>query len=191
MFLGPAYLPRTAFTKGTEQEVDFLVAALGARARARVLDAGCGPGRHALALARRGFDVVGVDLSPDFIESGDVFGRPRSASPIARDSTSATCAHLSFDAGVRRGGLPVPGRLRPARWRRDEGAVLERFAAALRPGGRLAVSAFNAYFAVRHLEAGDTFDAAPGVNHERATLRDAEGTERDFDLWTTCFTPRN
>jgi hypothetical protein len=28
------------------------------------------------------------------------------------------------------------------------------------------------------------------VNHERATLRDAEGNEREFDLWTTCFTAR-
>jgi hypothetical protein len=28
------------------------------------------------------------------------------------------------------------------------------------------------------------------VNHERATLRDEAGNERDFDLWTTCFTAR-
>ena len=26
--------------------------------------------------------------------------------------------------------------------------------------------------------------------HERATLRDGEGDEREFDLWTTCFTAR-
>jgi hypothetical protein len=52
------------------------------------------------------------------------------------------------------------------------------------------VSAFNAYFALRHMEAGDTFDAAHGVNHERAQLRNADGVEREFDLWTTCFTPR-
>ena len=28
------------------------------------------------------------------------------------------------------------------------------------------------------------------MNHERATLRDAQGIEQQFDLWTTCFTPR-
>ena len=32
--------------------------------RGRVLDLGCGPGRHALALEKKGFDVVGVDASP-------------------------------------------------------------------------------------------------------------------------------
>ncbi|MCU1426654.1 MAG: Methyltransferase domain, partial [Actinomycetia bacterium] len=41
-----------------------------------------------------------------------------------------------------------------------------------------------------HLEAHDTFDPATGVNHEHALLRDPDGQEREFDLWTTCFTPR-
>jgi SAM-dependent methyltransferase len=33
-----------------------------------VADLGCGPGAHALALARRGYDVVGVDGSPRMVE---------------------------------------------------------------------------------------------------------------------------
>ena len=33
-----------------------------------VVDLGCGPGAHALALARRGYDVVGVDGSPRMVE---------------------------------------------------------------------------------------------------------------------------
>src|SRR5262245_42950530 len=65
-YLGPAYL-RNAFTKGTEQEVAFVVEHVGLEPGMRVLDAGCGPGRHSLALARRGIEVVGIDLSPDFI----------------------------------------------------------------------------------------------------------------------------
>src|SRR5262245_14293225 len=73
-FLGSAYL-RNAFTKGTEQEVAFLVDELELGPGARVLDVGCGPGRHALALARRGIEVVGVDLSPDFVELARAAGR--------------------------------------------------------------------------------------------------------------------
>ena len=33
-----------------------------------VADLGCGPGAHALALARRGYDVVGVDGSPRMVD---------------------------------------------------------------------------------------------------------------------------
>src|SRR5438132_11835889 len=84
-FLGPAYL-RNAFTKGTEQEVGFLVDALELDPGERVLDVGCGPGRHALALARRGIDVVGVDLSDDFIS-------------LARDAAAAEGLPARFEVG--------------------------------------------------------------------------------------------
>ena len=58
-FLGDAYwAPDStrvqAFTVGTNQEVDFLVENLGLEPGMRVLDAGCGPGRHSLELAASG-----------------------------------------------------------------------------------------------------------------------------------------
>jgi cyclopropane fatty-acyl-phospholipid synthase-like methyltransferase len=58
--LGRAYL-RYSFTKGTVQEVDFLVETLGLEPGMRVLDVGCGPGRHSHELARRGVVVAVVD----------------------------------------------------------------------------------------------------------------------------------
>ncbi len=45
------------------QEVDFMIRALALPEGAKVLDLCCGQGRHSLELARRGFQVVGVDLS--------------------------------------------------------------------------------------------------------------------------------
>jgi hypothetical protein len=61
---------------------------------------------------------------------------------------------------------------------------------ALRPGGRIAVSAFSAYFQIRYLEDTDRFDADAGVNHERTELRAPDGSRATHDLWTSCFTPR-
>jgi hypothetical protein len=58
-----------------------------------------------------------------------------------------------------------------------------------RRGGRLALSAFNAYFAVRYHEAA-TFDADSGVSHERTEVRDPQGEVAMVDLWTGCYTPR-
>ena len=68
--------------------------------------------------------------------------------------------------------------------------VIGRMARAVRPGGHLVVDTFNAAFAVRHLEAGETYDVDAGVLHETAVLRGPTGDERGFDLWTTCWTPR-
>lgn len=51
------------FTQGTAGEVDFVERELGSDRSKRILDIGCGTGRHAIELARRGYHVTGFDLS--------------------------------------------------------------------------------------------------------------------------------
>ena len=190
-FMGPAYL-RYSFTKGTEQEVGFLVDRLGLEPGMRVLDVGCGPGRHAHALARRGIEVVGVDISQRFVDlaredapDGATFERADARS-LPYDAEFDAAISLCQGAFGLRGGHATAAESGDT----DDGAVLAGMARAVRPGGVVAVSAFSAYFQVRWLEDTDTFDADAGVNHERTTVRDESGNEADFDLWTTCFTPR-
>jgi SAM-dependent methyltransferase len=180
-FLGPAYL-RYSFTKGTEQEVGFLVEALDLQPGQRVLDVGCGPGRHARALATRGIEVVGVDISPRFIELA-AEGAPAGASFQVGDARTLTF-DSEFDAVISlcQGGFGLV--------REDDPSVLDGIVGALRPGGRVALTAFSAYFAVRFLEETDAFDADTGINVEQTTLKNAEGDEIPFELDTTCFTPR-
>jgi SAM-dependent methyltransferase len=209
--LGEAYL-RYSFTKGTENEVSFLVEELGLAPGHRVLDVGCGPGRHAIALGRRGIEVVGVDISQRFVDIAR-----RDAPPVVtfeRLDARALPFDGEFDAVISlcqgafglAGGGPMaapqgavadgavagiaPGAGPGARAGDPDASVLDGMARALRPGGRLALSAFSAYFQVRFLEETDTFDAASGVNHERTSIRSPEGTEAGTELWTTCFTPR-
>jgi SAM-dependent methyltransferase len=52
----------------TAAEVDRATAMLQAAGSERVLDLACGTGRHALELSRRGFSVVGVDISTDLLQ---------------------------------------------------------------------------------------------------------------------------
>lgn len=180
-FMGPAYL-RYSFTKGTEQEVDFLVDALGLGPGQRVLDVGCGPGRHAHALARRGVEVLGVDIAQRFVDLATA-GAPPGAS-FVRGDARALAFDGEFDAVISlcQGGFGLAGDA--------DGEIVAGMARAVRPGGPVAFSAFSAYFAVRFIEETDTFDADSGVNHETTTVKDGDGNERPADLWTSCFTPR-
>src|SRR3954452_15404881 len=186
--LGSAYL-RYSFTKGTDQEVDFLVSCLGLAPGDRILDVGCGPGRHAHALGRRGFEVVGVDISERFVDLARAAAPAGAAVTFDRADARALRFDSEFDAVVSlcQGAFGLCGgpgndgagtRLDPDR------AVLDGMARALKPGARLALSAFSAYFQVRFLGESDAFDAERGVNHEHTAVRDEDGREIPADLWT-------
>src|SRR5207245_2325084 len=59
-----------AWSTGEAQAKDLqrILERFGVPASGRILDAPCGIGRHGTRLAKMGYDVVGVDLSPTFVE---------------------------------------------------------------------------------------------------------------------------
>src|SRR2546428_336156 len=68
-WFGPGYLALYDDTlrERTPNEIDRLEALLQLRPPLRILDLPCGQGRHAIELARRGYEVTGMDLSPYLI----------------------------------------------------------------------------------------------------------------------------
>lgn len=199
--LGTAYL-RYSFTKGTLNECDHLEQVLALEPGAVILDVGCGPGRHAHELARRGYTVHGIDISSRFIElaerdapEGATFERmdARELAATARlqnrfDAVICLCQGAfglmtAADGGVDDEGRPVDANT----------TVFAGMAGALRCGGRLALSAFSSHFVVRAIALGDyaaEFDVANGVTHERTEIRSPTGEVDEVDLWTACYTPR-
>ena len=155
----------------------------------RVLDVGCGPGRHAHALAATGPRGRRHRHQPAVRRPGRGRrarrGRPsdgrRSEPDLRRPSSTPPCRSARAPSGSPAGRALRSTVMAPC-W--------QGIARALRPGGRVAVSAFSAYFQLRYLEEQDRFDADAGVNHERTEVRDPAGTVAEVDLWTTCFTPR-
>ena len=185
-YLGDSYL-KYSFTKGTKQEIDFLVEALPLVGGDRVIDIGCGPGRHCNELAIRGYKAFGIDISATFIEQA-------SASAVEGASFRRLDARLLQDEIELHGKFDVAiclcqGAFGVMLDDSDDLDVLRGAAAVLRAGGLLALSAFNSYFSIRH-HTDAQFDVDRGVSHERTVLRNPAGEEMETDLWTGCYTPR-
>ena len=188
--LGDAYL-RYSFTYGTVNEVDALVDVLDLVPGGRVLDVGCGPGRHSHELARRGYEVVGLDVSETFVAIARR-DAPRGATFVHGDARTMSF-DSEFDAAISlcQGAFGLAGGPgSDAAVLDPDSALLDRIVAAVRPGGGVALSAFSAYFQIRFLGEDDDFDVGAGVNRENTVLRDTNGVELASELWTTCFTPR-
>ena len=100
---------------------------------ARILDAGCGPGRVGGHLGELGHDVVGVDLDPVLIAAAehDHPGPTWLVADLAELDLAALGVEPGFDAVVCAGN--VMGFLDPA----TRPPVLERLASTLTHGGRI------------------------------------------------------
>ncbi|MGH2698387.1 MAG: class I SAM-dependent methyltransferase [Actinomycetota bacterium] len=181
--LGEAYL-RYDFTKGTRQEVKFLLDLLRLKKEARLLDVGCGPGRHAVAFAEAGLAVTGVDVSERFLE---IAARAAREAGVKAAFFECDARQMPFEdefdavVSICQGGFGLMGG--------DDSVVLRRMAEAVKPNGKVILTAFSAYYSARH-QTEANFDADMGVVHERSVIKSEEGIEKEVDLWTSVFTPR-
>ena len=77
------------------EKIGSLAAAMQGQGMRRVLDLGCGAGRHLVFLARQGFEMYGTDVDP--------YGLARARSWLEQEGLSAHLAVADMDA------LPFPG----------------------------------------------------------------------------------
>jgi 2-polyprenyl-3-methyl-5-hydroxy-6-metoxy-1,4-benzoquinol methylase len=81
------------FTTGTLGEVDFIEEEINHNRATRILDIGCGTGRHSIELARRGYSVIGIDLSESMLTKARAKAQ---ASGVAVEFVHADARHLHF-----------------------------------------------------------------------------------------------
>lgn len=188
-FQGADYA-RNAFTAGTDEEASTLWDLLAIGTGDRVLDVGCGDGRHLRWLAPLGVLGTGVDVAPALIAAGRAAA---ATTDLAVELAVADARALVSWLGPRAGTFDVA-------WSLCQGAlgtspvsdpgIVAGLAAAVRPGGRVAFTCFHALFAARHLVPGDAFDTVDLVHHQMTEIRGPDHTRRAIDLWTTAYTAR-
>ena len=100
-----------------------------------VADLGCGPGAHALALARRGYDIVGLDGSPRMVE----VARTRAG----RDKVDATFNVHDLSTALRFADASLGGVLAILVLQHlpHPGTFIAEIRRCLRPGGHVLITA--------------------------------------------------
>ena len=147
----PVYMDNS-FTTNTINEVDFLVKELRLKPAATILDVGCGTGRHAIELARRGFAVTGVDLSYGMLAEAR---KSAKKAKVAVTWVHANAARMpidhKYDAVIClcEGAFGLLGRGDDAL--EQPLAILRGVARAMKPGARCLFTVLNGFrMARRH-----------------------------------------
>jgi len=170
------------FLPGTSQEVDFLEEELGLQPGDRILDLGCGAGGHSIEVARRGYDVTGVDISSFMLEEA----RKR-ASEAGVEVTflqlnladlGSALAGRSFDAAIClcESGLGILGE-------KGDFKFLQNVHRLLKPGGGFVLTSFNAMR--RYRNPGSHFDPISSTLHWTMPISNGKEFLEEDQRWYT------
>jgi SAM-dependent methyltransferase len=137
-----------AWTDRTGPEVDRVAKILQPRGDERVLDLACGSGRHSLELRRRGFSVVGADISPDLIE---IARRDAAAEDLDVDFVLSDLRDLEFENEFDLVLNLNDGAIGYLESDEENLRTFEVISRALRPGGRNLIQLPNVLYAKERL----------------------------------------
>jgi len=146
------YYLQEPFTKYTKEEVEFLLNEFKLPKGAKILDMGCGVGRHSIELAKRGYRVTGVDISRNMIEKAEERAREEGVEVefIKADATKFA-RDEEFDAAIClcEGAFSLLG-LSDDPIEHDL-AILRNVYKSLKPGGKFILTALSALSRVKRV----------------------------------------
>jgi SAM-dependent methyltransferase len=173
------------YVQGTEAEVDFIQGHLESAQGIKILDVGCGTGRHALEFARRGYPVTGLDLSVEMLVAAEEKAHQQSLNVdfVQGDARSLDYEEI-FDAVI----ILCEGGFSLMETDQMDYRILQGAARALRPGGRLFLTAPSAAHMLANPSPEGGFD--PLTLRESFTLLvcNSQGEEESLECSQRYYT---
>lgn len=189
------------FTQGTLGECNFIEIEIDYNRQLKILDVGCGTGRHSVELAKRGYSVTGIDLSPQMIKRA-VQKREEAGVEVEFKVNDARDLPFfdEFDLAIMlcEGGFPL--------METDEMnfEILKNIKKSLRENGKLIFTTLNGLFPLFHSvkefidkesDGGNasydpnSFDLMTFRDHSTITVKDDFGKELELKANERYYVP--
>ena len=143
------------YTQATLTEVDFIEQQLANKTTKRILDVGCGTGRHLLELARRGYSVMGLDLSEELLAQGR---KQAQTEGLNVEFVHGDARELGFEAEFDLVTILCEGGFSLVETDAMDRQIIAGASRALRPGGVLILTAPSAVFMLANQSDNQDFD---------------------------------
>lgn len=189
------------FTKGTVGECNFIEKEIGYKKEAKILDIGCGTGRHSIELAGRGYKIVGIDLSESLLKRAKEKASSKGLKIVFQkhDARNLTFSN-EFDMAI----MLCEGAFSLMETDEMNFQILRNAANALKPGGKLIFNALNALFPLYHSVkdflnseakegnatcASISFDLMTFREHSTISSEDDTGNKKELQCSVRYYTP--
>jgi 2-polyprenyl-3-methyl-5-hydroxy-6-metoxy-1,4-benzoquinol methylase len=192
---------KECFVQGTPGECDFIEQELAYDKSLKIIDVGCGTGRHSIELTKRGYNVMGIDLSESQLAWA---GEKAKQVGLKIDFQKHDARNLPFDAEfdaaimLCEGGFPL--------METDEMnfEILKNVTKALKNKGKLIFTTLNGLFPLHHSvekfcgQKGEessasyknrTFDLMTLRSHNVTTIEDDSGNKKELDCNERYYVP--
>lgn len=162
-----------SWVESTTEQVDFIIKILGMTGKERILDLACGFGRHSLEFARRGYEVVGVDITADFITDATIAAENEGLHITFLCSDIRDLLYESeFDIVLNL----ADGAIGYLENDEENHKIFEIIAKALKPGGKSLMDICSQEHAILHFpkkfwEIGEKMISLPWFDYDEVTKR--------------------
>ncbi len=192
---------REVFTRGTLGECDFIEKEILYDKKVRILDIGCGTGRHSIELTRRGYRVTGVDLSESLLNRAKEKAQEEN---LVIDFQQQDAREMSFRNEFDVAIMLCEGAFSLMETDEMNFRILQNAAHALKDNGKLIFTTLNGLFPLFHsvkdfMDANQgegkavpeniTFDLMTFREHNTLLVKDDAGNEKQLECNERYYVP--
>ena len=190
-----------SFVKGAIGECDFIESEISFNKKCRILDIGCGTGRHSIELASRGYNVTAVDLSESMLKRAK---EKASAKNLTIDFQKQDARNLLFSKEFDLAIMLCEGAFPLMETDEMNYQIIQNAAKSLKSNGKLILTTLNGLFPLFHQvkdflaqnkEKNDTnstinrFDLMTFREHSITTLSDDSGNKMELKCDERYYVP--